>query len=56
MLNRRRAVLQTGLALCASLVVPSARACEFLTSTVLATLNVDYLGLLSPRPMPGISR
>src|SRR4051812_18926864 len=37
MLNRRRAVLQTGLALCASLVLPSARACEFFTSTMRIT-------------------
>jgi copper(I)-binding protein len=37
MLNRRRAVLQTGLALCASLVIPSARACEYFTSTMRIT-------------------
>src|ERR1700716_3915897 len=36
-LNQRRTVLQAGLALCASLVVPPARACEFFTSTMRIT-------------------
>src|ERR1700716_3701563 len=36
-LNQRRTVLQAGLALCASLVVPRARACEFFTSTMRIT-------------------
>ena len=36
-LNQRRTVLQAGLALCASLVIPSARGCEFFTSTMRIT-------------------
>ena len=36
-LNQRRTVLQAGLALCASLVLPSARGCEFFTSTMRIT-------------------
>jgi copper(I)-binding protein len=36
-LNQRRTVLQAGFALCASLVVPSARGCEFFTSTMRIT-------------------
>jgi copper(I)-binding protein len=35
--NQRRTVLQAGLALCASLVLPSARGCEFFTSTMRIT-------------------
>jgi copper(I)-binding protein len=36
-LNQRRTVLQAGFALCASLVLPSARGCEFFTSTMRIT-------------------
>lgn len=36
-LNQRRTVLQAGLALCASLVVPRARGCEYFTSTMRIT-------------------